>query len=153
MRRIGASTHHESNSSLMEYPGLQREEQEVTRGKSRREEEEDTEGCSHQDGMETQTNERNGLFFLYILSLLSNFSSFLCHFPSPPHISSLLTCVLRLWLRYFLIVKLFSGLEQREYFLSHSNELPPLKTLSLPPTRSTFLSYPPLSICLSLRSK
>lgn len=58
-RRIGASTHHESNSSMMEYPGLQREA-EATGGKSRREEEqEETEGCSHQDGMETQTNEKN----------------------------------------------------------------------------------------------
>lgn len=58
-RRTGASTHHESNSSLMEYPGLRREA-EATGGKSRREgEQEETAGCSHQDGMETRTNEKD----------------------------------------------------------------------------------------------
>lgn len=45
----------------MEYPGLQGEA-EATPGRSGGEEEEDeeeTEGCAHQDGMETQTDEKN----------------------------------------------------------------------------------------------
>lgn len=43
----------------MEYPGLRREA-EATGGKSRREgEQEETAGCSHQDGMETRTNEKD----------------------------------------------------------------------------------------------
>lgn len=92
--RIGASARHESNSSLMEYPGLQREA-EATAGKSGREEEqEETEGCSHQDGMETQTNERNEAVFLY--TLLSAFSlttsALLCAIFHHPSLSSYPLC-------------------------------------------------------------
>lgn len=68
--------------------------------------------------------------------------------------SFLLICVLRLWLRYFLIVKLFSGLEQREYFLSHSNEPPPPSSAA--PLSASDLVYlsllPPFSICLWRRA-
>lgn len=67
--------------------------------------------------------------------------------PLSLHSSSLQSCVLRLRSRYFLIVKLFSGLEQREDFLSLRFFLilmnSPSQTPSLPLTRSTFLSFPP----------
>lgn len=99
------------------------------------------------------------LFFLYILvSIFSLTTSARLHaiFHHPALSTYLLSCVLRLWGRYFLIVKLFSGLEQREFFLSLHFFLilmnsPPLQTLSA--SDSDYLSLLSPSLHLSVFEK